>query len=144
MLGQRSPGDGGRQLLAVPAHATDQHRTGTEDLELVTSVLILPLYQPLHVAQRTAMLGNISGERLSLGVGYVGEEFEAFDVPMDERAGRTIEGLRFLDEFLSSDEPISVDCPFFSVEDWQSRSRDGIRGRRCGSAAGVTSRSPAR
>ncbi|ELY97729.1 MULTISPECIES: LLM class flavin-dependent oxidoreductase [Natrialba] len=95
--------------------------TGTEELELVTSVLILPLYHPLHVAQRAAMLDNISNGRLTLGVGlgYVEEEFEAFDVPMDERAGRMIEGLQFLDEFLSSDEPISFECPFFEVEDWQ-------------------------
>ncbi|SEW31299.1 LLM class flavin-dependent oxidoreductase [Natrinema salifodinae] len=95
--------------------------TETEELELVTSVLILPLYHPLHVAQRAAMLDNISNGRLTLGVGlgYVEEEFEAFDVPMDERAGRMIEGLRFLDEFLSSDEPISFKCPFFEVEDWQ-------------------------
>ncbi|WP_330633392.1 LLM class flavin-dependent oxidoreductase [Halocatena halophila] len=95
--------------------------TGTESLELVTSVLILPLYHPLHVAQRAAMLDNISDGRLTLGVGlgYVEKEFEAFDVPMDERAGRFIEGLRFLDLFLSADEPITFDCPFFSVEDWE-------------------------
>lgn len=95
--------------------------TGTEHLELVTSVLILPLYHPLHVAQRAAMLDNISDGRLTLGVGlgYVEKEFEAFGVPMDERAGRLIEGLRFLDEFLSSEEPITFECPFFEVEDWQ-------------------------
>ncbi|SER39928.1 LLM class flavin-dependent oxidoreductase [Natrinema salaciae] len=95
--------------------------TATEELELVTSVLILPLYHPLHVAQRAAMLDNISDGRLTLGVGlgYVEEEFDAFDVPMDERAGRMIEGLRFLDEFLSADEPISFECPFFEVTEWQ-------------------------
>ena len=95
--------------------------TGTEDLELVTSVLILPLYHPLHVAQRAAMLDNISDGRLTLGVGlgYVEKEFEAFGVPMDERAGRLIEGIQFIDEFLSSEEPISYECPFFEVEDWQ-------------------------
>jgi alkanesulfonate monooxygenase SsuD/methylene tetrahydromethanopterin reductase-like flavin-dependent oxidoreductase (luciferase family) len=94
---------------------------GTEELELVASVLILPLYHPLHVAQRAAMLDNISDGRLTLGVGlgYVEKEFDAFDVPMDERAGRLIEGVQFLDEFLSSAEPITYDCPFFSVEDWQ-------------------------
>jgi alkanesulfonate monooxygenase SsuD/methylene tetrahydromethanopterin reductase-like flavin-dependent oxidoreductase (luciferase family) len=95
--------------------------TGTEDLDLVTSVLILPLYHPLHVAQRAAMLDNISGGRLTLGVGlgYVEEEFEAFGIPMDERAGRLIEGIKFIDAFLSADEPISYECPFFEVEDWQ-------------------------
>ena len=95
--------------------------TKTESLNLVTSVLILPLYHPLHVAQRAAMLDNISDGRLTLGVGlgYVEKEFEAFDVPMDERAGRLIEGLRFLDEFLSSTDTISFESPFFSIEDWQ-------------------------
>lgn len=94
--------------------------TATESLELVTSVLILPLYHPLHVAQRAAILDNISDGRLTLGVslGYVDKEFEAFDVPMDERAGRLIEGLRFLDRFFRSTEPMSFECPFFEVTDW--------------------------
>ncbi|WP_459190652.1 LLM class flavin-dependent oxidoreductase, partial [Halosimplex sp. J119] len=56
---------------------------------------------------------------LGVGLGYVEEEFEAFGVPMDERAGRMIEGIQFIDEFLSSDEPITYECPFFEVEDWQ-------------------------
>jgi alkanesulfonate monooxygenase SsuD/methylene tetrahydromethanopterin reductase-like flavin-dependent oxidoreductase (luciferase family) len=94
---------------------------GTEDLDLVTAVLILPLYHPLHVAQRAAMLDNVSDGRLTLGVGlgYVESEFDAFGVPMDERAGRLIEGVQFLDEFFSADGPISYECPFFTVEDWQ-------------------------
>lgn len=97
--------------------------TATESLELVTAVLISPLYHPLHVAQGTAMLDLISNGRVTLGVGlgYVKKEFEAFGVPMDERAGRMIEGLRFLDAFLTAPagETISFECPFFSVEDWQ-------------------------
>lgn len=95
--------------------------TGTESLEVVTSVLILPLYHPLHVAQRAAMLDNISGGRLTLGVGlgYVEKEFEAFGVSLNERAGRMIEGIQFIDEFLSAEEPITYECPFFEVEEWQ-------------------------
>lgn len=95
--------------------------TATETLEVVTSVLILPLYHPLHVAQQAAMLDNISDGRLTLGVslGYVEKEFDAFDVPMNERAGRLIEGLRFLDLFFTAEERIDFDCPFFSVEDWR-------------------------
>jgi alkanesulfonate monooxygenase SsuD/methylene tetrahydromethanopterin reductase-like flavin-dependent oxidoreductase (luciferase family) len=91
------------------------------NLELVTSVLILPLYHPLHVAQQAAMLDVISDGRLTLGVslGYVQKEFEALDVPMEERAGRLIEGVRFLDEFFTSKEPISFECPFFSIDDWE-------------------------
>lgn len=94
--------------------------TATDDLEVVTSVLILPLYHPLHIAQRAAMLDNISDGRLTLGVslGYVEKEFEAFGVPMEERAGRLIEGLRFLDRFFTAEGPISFECPYFEVEDW--------------------------
>ncbi|MFB6174186.1 MAG: LLM class flavin-dependent oxidoreductase, partial [Halobacteriales archaeon] len=93
------------------------------DLELVTAVTILPLYHPLHVAQGTAMLDLMSGGNMVLGVGlgYVEKEFEAFGVPMDERAGRLIEGVRFLDKFLSAgaEETVDHDCPFFTIEDWR-------------------------
>ena len=95
--------------------------TATEKLELVTSVLILPLYHPLHVAQGSAMLDQISNGRFTLGVGlgYVEKEFEAFGVPMNERAGRLIEGVQFLDKFLSAEDPISFECPFFEVDEWE-------------------------
>jgi len=95
--------------------------TATDDLELVTAVLILPLYHPLEVAQRAAQVDLMSNGRLTLGVGlgYVPKEFEAFGVPMDERAGRQIEGVKFIDKFFRADGPIDYDCPFFSVEDWQ-------------------------
>ena len=74
--------------------------TGTDSLELVTSVLILLLYHPLHVVQQAAMLDNISGGRpiLGIGLGYVKKKFDAFDVPMDERTGRMIalmDGMKF-------------------------------------------------
>jgi len=95
---------------------------GTESLELVTFVLILPMYHPLHVAQRAAILDNISDRRLTLGVGlgYVEKEFDTFNVPMDERAGRVIEGIQFIAEFFESDKPITYECPFFEVKDCQS------------------------
>ncbi|MFB6135627.1 MAG: LLM class flavin-dependent oxidoreductase [Halobacteriaceae archaeon] len=111
----------GENYWPSPLLRLGQVAGATDDLELVTSVVILPLYHPLHVAQRTAMLDLISGGRVTLGVGlgYVEKEFDAFGVPMDERAGRMIEGLRFLDEFLTADGPIDFECPFFSVEDWQ-------------------------
>jgi alkanesulfonate monooxygenase SsuD/methylene tetrahydromethanopterin reductase-like flavin-dependent oxidoreductase (luciferase family) len=67
------------------------------------------------------MLDLMSGGNavLGVGLGYVQKEFDAFGVPMDERAGRLIEGLRFLDRFFRADGPIDFDCPFFSVEQWQ-------------------------
>ncbi len=75
--------------------------TTTDELELVTAVMIVPLYHPLHVAQRAAQLDLMSDGRLTLGVGlgYAPKEFKAFGVSMDERAGRMIESLKFFDEF---------------------------------------------
>lgn len=95
--------------------------TATDGMELVTAALILPLYHALHVAQRGAMVDQMSGGRLTLGValGYVPGEFDALDVPMEDRAGRLIEGLRFLDAFLSADGRFSFESPFWSVEDWR-------------------------
>lgn len=93
----------------------------TTSIDLVTAVLVLPLYHPLHVAQRTAMLDLLSEGRvtLGLGLGYVEDEFDAFGVPMDERAGRLIEGVRLIDRFLSADGSITFESPFFSVENWE-------------------------
>lgn len=100
--------------LAAMAAATD-------DVEFVTAVLVLPLYHPLHVAQQAAMVDQLSDGGLTLGaaIGYVPKEFEAFGVDMDERAGRLIEGLRFLDAYFTADGPFEFDSPFVSVEEWR-------------------------
>ncbi|MFB6312034.1 MAG: LLM class flavin-dependent oxidoreductase [Salinirussus sp.] len=111
----------GENYWPAPFSRLSSIATGTETLEVVTSVVIAPLYHPLHLAQQAAMVDMISNGRLTLGVGlgYVQKEFDAFGVPMDERAGRLIETLRFLDRFLTADEPIDFECPFFTFEDWQ-------------------------
>lgn len=93
----------------------------TDTLGLVTAALILPLYHALHVAQQSAMVDQMSNGRLTLGLGlgYVPEEFMAFGVSMDDRAGRLIEGIRFLDTFLSADHRFSFESPYWSVQDWE-------------------------
>ncbi|MDP7342768.1 MAG: LLM class flavin-dependent oxidoreductase [Alphaproteobacteria bacterium] len=70
--------------------------TVTSRIRLGTGVLLLPLYDPLHVAEHTAMLDIVSNGRfiLGLGYGYRQEEFDAFGISLDERAGRLNEGIR--------------------------------------------------
>lgn len=70
----------------------------TRKLRLGSGVILLPLYNPLHVAEHGAVLDVISGGRLTLGLGqgYRKEEFEAFQVPLTDRPRRMREGVEAL------------------------------------------------
>ena len=70
----------------------------TERVLVGTSVLILPYYHPMHVAEDAAMVDVISKGRMVLGVGagYREAEFGFFDVPFQERTRRFQEGLEVL------------------------------------------------
>jgi alkanesulfonate monooxygenase SsuD/methylene tetrahydromethanopterin reductase-like flavin-dependent oxidoreductase (luciferase family) len=70
----------------------------TQRLTVGTSVLLLPLYQPVHVAEDCAMIDLATQGRLILGVGvgYQVPDFMAFEVPIAERAARTAEALAIL------------------------------------------------
>lgn len=67
----------------------------TDRLRLGSGVLLLPLYDPLHVAEHGTILDHVSRGRFILGVGYGyrQEEFDAFRVRLDERPARMREGL---------------------------------------------------
>lgn len=95
--------------------------TATEEINLVSSVALLPLRNAVEFAEKCAVLDQISGGRFiaGVGLGYVEEEFEAYGVPMSERGGRFIEGVKLLDRYLTSDDPIHFESPFWSLEDWQ-------------------------
>ena len=75
-------------LLAAIAGAT--RRIG-----LVTSVLVLPLYNPVVVAHQAATLDRLSGGRFTLGIGtgWDTEEYAAVGVPFAGRGRRTDEQL---------------------------------------------------
>jgi len=70
----------------------------TSKIKVGTGVLLLPLYNPVHVAEDCAVLDIISGGRLILGVGqgYRPEEFNAFGVPLGDRPGRLREGVTLI------------------------------------------------
>src|SRR5699024_372714 len=71
----------------------------TERVRVGTSILLLPLYQPVIVAKQLADLDSWSGGRLSVGIGVGGEfpkEFEAAGVPIGERGPRTDEAIDVL------------------------------------------------
>ena len=67
----------------------------TDRLRLGTGVVVLPLHNPLHIAEQAAQLDVISGGRLQFGVGrgYQGIEFDGFGIDLAEARDRYDEAL---------------------------------------------------
>jgi alkanesulfonate monooxygenase SsuD/methylene tetrahydromethanopterin reductase-like flavin-dependent oxidoreductase (luciferase family) len=89
-----------------------------EGMTLGTGVLLLPLHQPVDLAEQLATLDVISGGRLvvGLGLGYRDAENKAFGLNPRERVGRLVEGLQVL-ERLWSGEPVSYEGKHFTLRD---------------------------
>lgn len=69
-----------------------------EGLALGTNLVLLPLHNPVEIAEIAAFLDVASGGRFTLGVGlgYRSEEFAIFGVRMAERVSRLTEGVEVI------------------------------------------------
>ena len=76
------------------------------DMKLATSVLLLPLLNPVDVAEQVETLDQISEGRfiLGLGLGYRPEECEAFGTRMSQRGARHSEALALMKRLWTEDE----------------------------------------
>ncbi len=76
------------------------------NMKLLTSVLLLPLLNPVDVAEQAATLDQISEGRfiLGLGQGYRAEECEAFGTRLSQRGGRMSEGMDLIVRLWTEDE----------------------------------------
>lgn len=93
----------------------------TDAADLGTAVYLPTLRDPVHVAHLTATVDQLSGGRLSLGVGVgIGPDVEAeyanLDVPYKERGPRMDELLDVVTELWSGDA-IDYDGRFYQLED---------------------------
>ena len=70
-----------------------------------TNLILLPLHNPVEVAEVGAFLDVITGGRFLLGVGlgYRPEEFAIFGVPMVERVSRLVEGVEIIRRLWTED-----------------------------------------
>jgi alkanesulfonate monooxygenase SsuD/methylene tetrahydromethanopterin reductase-like flavin-dependent oxidoreductase (luciferase family) len=84
-------------LLRIAAEA--------EGLWLGTHVTLLPLHNPVELAEIGAFLDLVSGGKFLLGVGlgYREEEFAAFGVPIAERVSRLTEGVEIIRRLWTED-----------------------------------------
>jgi probable F420-dependent oxidoreductase len=70
----------------------------TKKIRIGTSVLLLPLYDPVRVAEDGATIDLLSGGRfeLGIGVGYRREEFDGLGIAHSVRGARANEGLEII------------------------------------------------
>ena len=80
------------------------------DLSLGTSVLVLPWYHPLRLAEEIAMLNSMTRGTLHLGIGRgtARMEYDAYNVDMNEARARFAECYRIVEKGLSG-EPFTHD-----------------------------------
>jgi probable F420-dependent oxidoreductase len=87
-----------RPFLSAPLVMMAAVAARTSTIRLVSTVLVLPLYHPLDVAEAVAQLDHISGGRVVLGVGagYRQYEADAVGVPFERRVSRMTESIEIL------------------------------------------------
>jgi probable F420-dependent oxidoreductase len=70
----------------------------TQRLRVGTSVILLPLHHPVHLAEDVITLDLVSKGRviLGVGIGYQAPDFQAFAVRMEHRVGLFEEGVEII------------------------------------------------
>ncbi len=89
-----------------------------------TNLLLLPLHNPVDVAEQYATMDIIADGRFILGVGlgYRQEEYDAFGVDRRTRAGRFEEALELLKRLWTEDH-VTFEGQFYRVKDVSIRPR---------------------
>ncbi|MCY3932620.1 MAG: LLM class flavin-dependent oxidoreductase [Acidobacteria bacterium] len=102
----------GRGMMALdPLAAMTAAATATDEIEVGTAILQLPLYQPVDVLHRVLSLRQLAGDRLTLGVGpgSTAADFEAFGRDHATRFAAFTAALATLREGLASGKVGEVD-----------------------------------
>jgi alkanesulfonate monooxygenase SsuD/methylene tetrahydromethanopterin reductase-like flavin-dependent oxidoreductase (luciferase family) len=94
----------------VAAHA--------QGMTIGPNILILPPLNPVHVAEEAATFDVLTGGNfiLGIGLGYRRPEFDAFGIPLAERAPRFSEAIGLMRR-LWTEERVSHKGRFYTVED---------------------------
>jgi len=105
-------GSGGRYL--DPMTTLAYLAACTQEIGLGTGVLNIPYRAPLPTAKAIATVQELSGGRLSVGVGvgWMAAEFKALGISRSDRGRLTNEGLAFIRRCFAADEVESNGQPF--------------------------------
>lgn len=89
----------------------------TKNIRIGTGVLLMPLHDPVRVAEDAAVADLISDGRIILGIGlgYRQEEFDGFGRTLKQRRGRMEESIEILTKSWA-DGPFSLDGKYYKLE----------------------------
>jgi len=89
-----------------------------EGMTIGTCMLVLPLLNPVHIAEEAALLDVLSGGRLVLGVapGWNEAEYRAAGIEYGRRIGRFVEAVTLIEK-LWTEERVDFDGRHFHVKD---------------------------
>jgi len=89
----------------------------TKRIRLGVAINVLPLHNPIDVAESYAMVDVISNGRLEFGVGKgsEGHEYKKFGVDQKESTGRMYEGVQVMRQAWS-DKPVNFTGEFFNYQ----------------------------
>ena len=110
------------ELTALGALAAETNRIG-----LGTSCLLLPLHDPLRVAEMAGTVNQLCDGRLQLtvGLGYREEEFDGLGISRTQRVPRLEESIGLIRELWAADKPFTHTGKTFTYHDVESRPRPG-------------------
>src|SRR3546814_11845258 len=76
-----------------------------EGMEVGPAIRLLPMLNPVIVAEEAATLDWLCGGKyvLAVGMGYRREEFDALGVPFEQRTGRFAEAIRLIRRLWTED-----------------------------------------
>jgi alkanesulfonate monooxygenase SsuD/methylene tetrahydromethanopterin reductase-like flavin-dependent oxidoreductase (luciferase family) len=88
-----------------------------EGMMIGPNILIMPLLNPVHVAEDAVTLDLLSGGRyvLGIGVGYREAEFDTFQVPLNQRAQRMDESIEIMRRLWTEDK-ITYNGKIFTLD----------------------------
>lgn len=89
-----------------------------EGMVIGANILIMPLLNPIHVAEDAVTLDLLSGGRyvLGVGIGYRAAEFDAFNVSLKERVPRMKESIEIVRRLWTEDR-VTHKGKYFTIED---------------------------
>lgn len=105
-------------ILGSPLHFGMAIAERTQQITIGTAVLVIPLHDPLRLAEDIAALDVLSGGRVSIGVGrgYQPKEFNGFGIPLEESKERYTETLEVVRLALTT-ENFSYEGKHFRYDD---------------------------
>jgi alkanesulfonate monooxygenase SsuD/methylene tetrahydromethanopterin reductase-like flavin-dependent oxidoreductase (luciferase family) len=111
--------DPARSVLSAPMCIASAIAARTKRIRIGVAVQVLPLCNPLRIAEEAATVDQISGGRLIFGVGRSGvaKTYEAYNVSYAESRDRFAETLEIIERAWASDGSFSHRGKYYSFDD---------------------------